>query len=128
MQPVILPPLKQLSLTLLAVALMLGMQACGIATEDQAHNTLAPAIASTPTAEPSPPPAPAGRQGLGGWPFQSRSPWDIPISKTAAYESLSTPCSSSFHNPSGGSAYLSAATWTTAICYARYGSLANDHL
>src|SRR6185437_15990587 len=69
----------------------------------------------TPTPSSKPPPAPAGRAGIGNWPFQSHSPWNVPISRTADYETSSTACSATFHSSSGEPTYLSAANWSHSV-------------
>jgi hypothetical protein len=67
-----------------------------------------------PTPGPTAPPTPAGRGSVATWPFQSRSPWNVPIAQSALYESSTSACSTSFHHISNtggpGYAYLSAAT------------------
>lgn len=68
----------------------------------------------SPTPVATAPSTPAGRGSVETWPFQSHSPWNIPLSTSAAYESSTSACSTSFHHISNtggpGYTYMSAAT------------------
>jgi hypothetical protein len=77
----------------------------------------------SPTPGATAPPTPKGRGSVETWPFQSHSPWNVPISKTAAYESSTSACSTGFHHISNtggpGYVYMSAATDSHPVYAAR---------
>jgi hypothetical protein len=69
---------------------------------------------------PTPPPTslPGATRDVALWPFQSHSPWNTPLAKTATFAGRDTSCTRDLTDPTQ-TVYLSTRTWSHAVFIAK---------